>query len=40
MKVKLQKNLFANLSVGTKKKTPTVPQKMDSYVLTGDWDGW
>ena len=37
---KIAKNLFANLSVGTKKKTPPpVPQKMDSYVLTDDWDG-
>jgi hypothetical protein len=37
---KIAKNLFENLRVGTKKKTPPpVPQKMDSYVLTDDWDG-
>lgn len=37
---KIAKNLFANLNVGTQKQTPPpVPQKMDSYVLTGDWDG-
>ena len=35
---KVKKELYSNLVVSKKKTTPP-PQKMDSYVLTSDWDG-
>ena len=36
---KIKKELYSNLVVDKKKTTPPPPQKMDSYVLTSDWNG-